>query len=77
ERYEARGQEDATGDMFPDEATQGAISDTPEAFQERLANDPEIEKKRQALHEAKVAPALAKLRERRANVVKTIEQLNT
>lgn len=77
ERYEARGQEDATGDMFPDEATQGATSDTPEAFQERLANDPEIEKKRQALHEAKVAPALAKLRERRANVVKTIEQLNT
>lgn len=77
ERYEARGQEYATGDMFPDEATQGAISDTPEAFQERLANDPEIEKKRQALHEAKVAPALAKLRERRANVVKTIEQLNT
>ena len=77
ERYETRGQEDVTGDMFPDEETQGAISDTPEAFQERLANDPEIDKKRQQLHEAKVAPALAKLRERRANVVKTIEQLNT
>ncbi len=76
ERYESRGKEDATGDMFPDEETQGVVADTPEAFQERLANDPEIEKKRQALHEAKVAPALAKLRERRANVVKTIEQLN-